>query len=154
MEEITFTRSRPHMKNDSCYVEQKNYSVVRRTVGYQRYDSDEELETLNELYGYLRLYTNFFLPVMKLREKVRTGSKVKKIYDEPKTPYLRLLESDFISEARKQNLSDIYVKLNPAELKRQISRLQDKLLKLNLLKEEKRRREVRDNTKDFEYIFS
>ena len=142
------------MKNDSCYVEQKNYSVVRRTVGYQRYDSDEELETLNELYGYLRLYTNFFLPVMKLREKVRTGSKVKKIYDEPKTPYLRLLESDFISEARKQNLSDIYVKLNPAELKRQISRLQDKLLKLNLLKEEKRRREVRDNTKDFEYIFS
>lgn len=154
IEEITFTRSRPYRKNDSCYVEQKNYSVVRRTVGYQRYDTDEELETLNELYGYLRLYTNFFLPVMKMKEKTRVGSKVKKIYDEPKTPYQRLLDSDFISKTRKQKLMDIYVKLNPAELKRQISRLQDKLLKLNLLKEEKRRKEVRDNTKDFEYISS
>lgn len=128
--------------------------MVRRTVGYLRYDTEAELETLNELYGYLRLYTNFFLPVMKLKEKTRTASKVKKIYDEPKAPYQRLLESDFISGTRKQKLMDIYVKLNPAELKRRISRLQDKLLKLNLQKEEKRRKEVRDNTKDFEYIFS
>jgi transposase InsO family protein len=64
--EITFTRSRPYRKNDNSFVEQKNYSVVRRAVGYLRYDTEEELEVLNKLYDYLRLYTNFFQPVMKL----------------------------------------------------------------------------------------
>jgi len=80
-EEITFTRGRPYRKNDSCYVEQKNYSVVRRNVGYFRYDTEEELMLLNELYNILRLYNNFFLPQMKLIEKTREGSKVKKRYD-------------------------------------------------------------------------
>ncbi|MFZ3121970.1 MAG: DDE-type integrase/transposase/recombinase [Thermodesulfovibrionales bacterium] len=78
---ITFTRSRSYRKNDSCFVEQKNYSIVRRSVGYYRYDTEEELKTINELYGYLRLYTNFFQPVMKLIEKTRIGSKVQKKYD-------------------------------------------------------------------------
>ena len=61
--QITFTRSRPYRKNDNCFVEQKNYSVVRRAVGNLRYDSEEELKSLNELYRHLRLYTNFFQPV-------------------------------------------------------------------------------------------
>ena len=60
-EHITFTRSRPYRKNDNCFIEQKNYSVVRRALGYLRYDTDEELEVINELYKVLRLYTNFFL---------------------------------------------------------------------------------------------
>ena len=76
-EKITFTRGRSYRKNDNCYVEQKNYSVVRRAVGYFRYDTDEEVDILNALYGYLRLYTNHFQPVMKLVEKVRIGSKVR-----------------------------------------------------------------------------
>ena len=59
-EEITFTRGRSYKKNDGCYVEQKNWSVVRRNVGYRRYDTEEELATLNQLYGYLGLYANFF----------------------------------------------------------------------------------------------
>lgn len=84
-EEITFTRARPYRKNDNCYVEQKNYSVVRRAVGYHRYDTARQLRLLNQLYSRLRLYTNYFQPVMKLKEKIRVGSKVKKKYDRPRT---------------------------------------------------------------------
>ena len=90
---ITFTRSRPYRKNDSCFVEQKNWSVIRRAVGYGRYDTDKELSILNEPYHYLRLYTNFFQPVRKLIKKERIGSKVIKRYDEAKTPYRRVLAS-------------------------------------------------------------
>src|SRR6185295_4127306 len=90
-ERITFTRARPHRKNDNCFVEEKNWSVVRRNVGYRRYDSAEEFEVLNELYSHLRLYTNYFLPTMKLVNKERVGSRVKKTYDQPKTPYKRVL---------------------------------------------------------------
>ena len=64
--EITFTRSRPYRKNDSYFVEQKHWSVIRRAVGYGRYDTDKELSILNKLYSYLRLYVNFFQPVRKL----------------------------------------------------------------------------------------
>ncbi len=81
---ITFTRNRPYKKDDNCYVEEKNYSIVRRFVGYYRYDTEEEFNILEELYSYLRLYTNHFLPVMKLQEKTKIGSKVKKKYDVPK----------------------------------------------------------------------
>lgn len=77
-EHIMFTRSRPYRKNDNCFVEQKNYSVVRKTVGYLRYDTEEELKIMNKLYGVLRLYTNFFQSSMKLLEKTRIGSKVVK----------------------------------------------------------------------------
>lgn len=151
--QITFTRSRPYRKNDSCFVEQKNYSVVRRAVGYQRYDTEQELKTLGELYRILRLYTNFFQPVMKLKEKIRIGSQVKKSYDQAQTPYQRVLASPFVSSQAKERLTQEYAKLNPAELKREISRLQDKLLKLAHLKEELRRKEGSEKTKDFEYIF-
>src|SRR5712692_4340942 len=82
-EEITFTRARAYRKNDNCYVEQKNWSVVRRALGYDRYDTPQQLRLLNQLYSRLRLYTNYFQPVMKLEEKIRVGSKVKKKYDQP-----------------------------------------------------------------------
>jgi len=128
-QKITFTRSRSSRKNDNCYVEQKNYSVVRRAVGYARYDDELQLRLLNELYGYLRLYTNFFQPVMKLKEKERIGSKVVKRYDKPQTPYHRLRQSPHLSKSEKEKLRTTYELLNPAELKRQIIRLQDELHK-------------------------
>lgn len=131
---ITFTRSRAYRKNDSCFVEQKNYSIVRRTVGYLRYDTEEELTILNELYLYLGYYTNFFQPVVKLVEKTRNGSKVSKKYDAALTPYRRVLKSKDIDDRIKEKLKAEYDVLNPAELKRKISKLQDKLLKLNSLK--------------------
>jgi hypothetical protein len=133
---ITFTRSRPYRKNDSCFVEQKNWSVIRRAVGYGRYDTEKELSILNELYVYLRLYVNFFQPVRKLIKKERIGSKVIKRYDEAKTPYQRVLESPNIKDEIKVKLRKEYDMLNPAELKRKITKLQNRLLKLNFLNQE------------------
>lgn len=137
-EQITFTRSRPHRKNDNCFVEEKNYSVVRRNVGYRRYDSPEELALLNELYGHLRLYTNYFLPTMKLIKKERVGSRVKKTYDQPQTAYKRLLASPHLKQADKKSLRKSYSTLNPALLKRNITKVQEKLVKLGAMKEKRK----------------
>lgn len=128
-EKITFTRGRAWRKNDGCFVEQKNYSVVRRAVGYARYETPEQWRLLNELYSHLRLYTNFFQPVMKLVSKERSGAKVKKTYDRPQTPYQRLLSDPSLSNAAQKRLNAQYGELNPAHLKRAISRLQTRLLK-------------------------
>jgi hypothetical protein len=128
-EKLSFTRSRPYRKNDNCFVEQKNYSVVRRAVGYQRYDTEAQLQLLNEIYASLRLYTNFFQPTMKLRSKERVGSKVTKRYDRAQTPYQRVLAAPQIAEAKKDLLRVKYATLNPAALKRKITRLQERLLK-------------------------
>jgi len=134
---ITFTRSRPYRKNDNCYVEQKNYSVVRRSVGYARHDTKEELTLLNELYQSLRLYTNFFQPVMKLKEKTRLGSKVIKRYDTPATPYKRLLQSPHISRTIKSKLEEEYRSLNPALLRREMTGVQEELMKIAAEKRKK-----------------
>lgn len=149
--EITFTRSRPYKKNDSCFVEQKNFSVVRRNVGYLRHDTDEELMILNELYIYLDSYVNYFQPVLKLILKTRVGSKVTKKYDKAKTPFRRVLESEHIDDKIKARLKIQYDSLNPAELKRKIARLQDKLLKLNTLKQ-KAGKETVINAEAYGYI--
>ena len=124
---ITFTRSRPYRKNDSCHVEQKNWSVVRRTVGYFRYSSEAQVAILNELYQVLRLYTNYFQPNLKLIHKERHGAKVKRTYDEARTPYQRILLCPHVTEEIKAALAEQYAGLNPAELKRQIIRFQDAL---------------------------
>ena len=92
-EKISFSRTRPSRKNDNPYVEQKNYSVVRRAVGYARYEGERERELVNELYDRLRLQINFFKPVMKMVAKQRRGSRIWKKYDVPKTPYRRICES-------------------------------------------------------------
>lgn len=126
-EKITFTRSRPLRKNDNCFVEQKNYTIVRRTTGYYRYEDDRQLELLEEIYRHLRLYTNFFLPVMKLVSKTRTGSTVHKQYDLPQTPFQRVLAHPQISDQAKAELSSQFEALNPAQLKRTISQLQTEL---------------------------
>ena len=140
-------------KNDSCFVEQKNYSVVRRNVGYLRYDTEEELNLLNELYIHLDHYTNYFQPVVKLVLKTRVGSKVTKKYDEARTPFRRVLECQYIDDKIKVKLKRQYDILNPAELKRKISRLQDRLLKLNTLKQKVRRDDTLDE-KSYGYIYT
>ena len=129
-EKITFTRGRAWKKNDGCFVEQKNYSVVRRAVGYARYEGHKSVRLLNSLYEQLRLYTNFFQPVMKLIAKERIGAKIKKTYDRPCTPCQRLLRSQALSAPAKRKLRAQYAALNPAQLKRNIYRLQTQLLKL------------------------
>jgi hypothetical protein len=120
MEQVTFTRSRPYKKNDQCYVEQKNWSVVRKTIGYRRYESTDALALFQAIYADLRLYVNFFQPVMKLVHKERQGSKVRKRYDEAKTPHQRIMASPEVIAKDKLRLQHNYFQLNPAELRRQI----------------------------------
>ena len=120
-ERITFTRSRSYKKNDSCHVEQKNWSVVRRLVGYDRYISRDALEALNRVYDLIRLYINFFQPVMKLVNKTRHGARVHKVYDTARTPYQRLLEDGVLTEAKRQELAATYHGLNPVILLKQIN---------------------------------
>jgi hypothetical protein len=148
---ITFTRNRPYKKDDNCYVEEKNYSIVRRFVGYYRYDTEEEFNILEELYSYLRLYTNHFLPVMKLQEKTKIGSKIKKKYDVPKTPYKRVLEYYInninITEEEKtfmEKLIEEHKRIDPCMLKDKITECQRKLIKLC---REKQRRNINLNYK-------
>ena len=97
---------------------------VRRFAGYDRYQGAEDLRRLNELYRWVRLYVNFFMPSQKLREKGREGSRVWKRYDPAKTPYQRVLDSTEVSAQRKRRLRAQYLKLNPAALHRRIERLQ------------------------------
>lgn len=124
---ITFTRGRAGRKNDSCYVEQKNYSLVRRYVGYGRYAGEEALGVLAELYGVLRLYWNFFQPVMQLVRKERVGSQLRKWHDKACTPYRRLLRSGVLSGEAEERLRVQYEGLNPMALHRQIVALQERL---------------------------
>jgi hypothetical protein len=129
-ERITFTRSRSYKKNDSCHVEQKNWSVVRRLIGYDRYNSRAALESLNRTYDLLRLYVNFFQPVMKLVAKTRHGAKVHKVYDIAQTPYQRLLKSGVLTEAKQHELAAMYHGLNPVLLLKQINENLEHLWKL------------------------
>ena len=127
-EKIKYSRSRPYMKNDNCFVEQKNSTHVRKPFGYLRYDIQEEIDILNDLYrNELRLYKNFFQTVMKLEKKVRIKDKIHRKYDKAKTPYHRIMESDQVDEKTKRELKKVYDKLNPAELKRNIDKKIKKL---------------------------
>ena len=128
-EHLTFTRSRSGHKNDSAQVEQKNWAVVRRFVGDLRFDTLAQLALLNQLYELLHFYINFFLPTTKLKEKVRQGSKVKRIYDDPQTPYARVLASPQVSRKVKTKLRAEYKQLNLVQLKRQIDHIVDQLWK-------------------------
>jgi hypothetical protein len=115
-EHVTFTRSRPYKKNDQAHVEGKNWTVVRRFLGYGRYEGDLARIEINELYRDIRLYVNFFQPVMKLVSKTRIDGKVKKVYDAAKTPYQRVLASDDVQQDKKDTLTELYPTLNPVAL--------------------------------------
>ena len=127
-EGLDFSRSRPYKKNDNCLVEQKNWTHVKKFVGYLRYDTEEELKILSDLYrNELRLYKNFFQPVIKLVSKERIGGRIHRRYDRAKTPHRRVMESKEVSENKKQELKKIYLSLNPAQLKRMIDAKLDEL---------------------------
>ena len=120
-EKLEFSRSRPYRKNDNCFVEQKNSQNVRKVFGYVRYDTEPEIEILNDLYHHeLRLYKNFFQPVMRLESKEREKGHIKRKYQRAKTPYRWLMDSQETPLAVKESLKAQYNSLNPAELKREI----------------------------------
>jgi hypothetical protein len=133
---IELTRSRPSKKNDNCYIEQRNLVVVRKYVGYERYDCIEAVEAMNELYKVLRLYLNFFQPTFKLqgkekRVKTTDGKQAakpyKRIYDQPQTPYRRVLARRDIDQTIKDQLTTQYESLNPKVLRDTIRALTTKL---------------------------
>lgn len=121
-EGITFTRSRPYKKNDQAHVEQKNGSVIRNLIGYDRYEGLEATRALNDVYDCLRLWINFFQPSAKLVEKHRVGSKVHKKYDQPQTPYQRVQASPDVSEEDKLALRQLFLTLDPLQLRKELDR--------------------------------
>lgn len=124
---ISYTRSREAIKNDQAYIEQQNYSIVRRFVGYSRLDTYEQMKIVNDLYLRLSDYQNFFQPVMRLKTKVRDGAKVTRKYSVAKTAYQRILERSDIEESIKKKLTERFLKLNPKRLILEITKLGIKL---------------------------
>jgi len=132
---IKFTRTRPYRKNDNCFVEQKNGDVVRKTVGYARFEGQNAFKALSDVYRYLNPLLNYFYPTIRLtaKEKLPSG-RYKKIYEkDPKTPCQRLLESPDISDECKAELRRRKAALNPVELKHALDGARDRLLKLSVI---------------------
>jgi hypothetical protein len=121
---IIFTRSRPYKKNDNAHIEQKNFTTVRQVLGYQRFDTDEVLTLMNELYrGPLRLYINFFQPSEKCIEKKRVGSRIIKKYDIAKTPYERVMLHPKTTQKTRDTLTTLFNSLDPFLLRKEIDTL-------------------------------
>jgi hypothetical protein len=125
---IRMSRSRPLHKNDNAWVEQRNWSHVRKMIGYRRFDTPEQLNVLNELYADLVLYKNFFQPTMKLARKRRVQGKLHREYEPAITPFERLLQSGQLDPKTLAQLKRIHDSLNPAELKRRIDSRRDELM--------------------------
>ena len=119
-EGIRLTRGRPYKKNDQAYVEQRNWTAVRRLVGYDRYGSRAAHAQFLRLYGLVTEYLNYFQPVRKRVGKERVDGRVRKRYDRAQTPYQRLLAADALDAATRADLAARYAALNPAHLRRQI----------------------------------
>jgi hypothetical protein len=126
-EDLVFTRSRPNRSNDSCYVEQKNWSVVRQAVGYARFEGQETVDLLNLFYEQLRLYNNFFKASQKLLKRERDGSKVSKKHDAATTPYRRLLLDPELDDFDKQKLKDTFATLDVWQLRANMDSLLSKI---------------------------
>jgi transposase InsO family protein len=124
---ISFTRGRAYKKNDQAWVEQRNWQSVRRLVGYGRYQSKAAYELMLKLYPLVDLQTNFFRPLRKLMAKERHGASVSKCYDEPRTPYQRLVASGALRAEDQARIDKQLEALNPAELHRKIDQLLRKL---------------------------
>jgi hypothetical protein len=127
---VEFTRCRPYRKNDQAWVEQKNGSVVRRTVGYRRFEGLEAAAVLARLYAVLRLFVNFFQPSFKLEAKSRDGAKVTKRYHPPATPCQRLMADARTSEAVRRRLETLCATLDPVRLLQEIRAAQQQLVGL------------------------
>lgn len=127
---FTLSRSRPYRKNDNAHVEQKNNDKVRKLVGYYRFDTEEEVNLLNQLYDQADLYDNFFIPSSKLIRKEFNEKRkvVKRVYGKPKTPYQRFLESRDVPKDNKRKIATLYRSLNMLTLRQKMDEIIDKLV--------------------------
>jgi len=128
---VGYTRSRAYKKNDNAHIEEKNWTIVRQYLGYQRLDNKKILTKLNNLYTKeLNFLINIFIPSVKLIKKQRIGSRIKKVHDKPKTPFQRLLESGIINEKKQQRLLTIVNGINPFEVQKVIKSKISEILNL------------------------
>src|ERR1022692_2690901 len=127
---IELTRSRPYRKNDQAWIEQKNGAVVRKMIGYRRFEGIAAAQALARLYAASRFFVNFFQPSFKLAEKSRTGAQVTKRYHAPQTPCERLLTHQATSEAMKARLQEVAEALDPLQLLEEIRAMQSHLVVL------------------------
>ncbi|MFQ5898266.1 MAG: hypothetical protein ACE5JN_08470, partial [Candidatus Methylomirabilia bacterium] len=128
---IQFTRGRPYKKDDNAHVEQKNWTHVRKLLGYVRYDSPEALAAMNALYRQnLRLFQNLFLPSVKLLKKVRVGARVRRVYDRPQTPLERVLASPAADPVKVAQLTTLRDRLDPFALAQAIDQQLERLYAL------------------------
>ena len=128
---IQFTRGRPYKKNDNAHIEQKNWTHVRKIFGYLRYDSQQALHAMNDLYRHeLRLLQNLFLPSMKLTDKVRVGSKLKRRYDKPLTPLDRLATCPQTDDAKVAELKKLRDGADPFELAKTVEQKLERVFQL------------------------
>jgi hypothetical protein len=125
---IVFTRCRPYRKNDQAWVEQKNGAIVRRIVGYRRYEGFEAAKALAQLYASVRLFVNFFQPSFKLAGKERHGARVRKRYHLPATPFQRLVADSRTSETTRHQLQLLAKDIDPVRLLQSIRILQEELV--------------------------
>ena len=129
--QIQFTRGRPYKKDDNAHIEQKNWTHVRKILGYLRYDSPQALDAINDLYHHeLRVLQNLFLPSMKLSEKVRVGSKLRRRYDKPLTPFERLLACPQADPAKLQELKKLRKGIDPFALANTIEQKLERIYQL------------------------
>jgi hypothetical protein len=131
-EHLTFTRGHPQVKSDQCYVEQKNGAIIRQVIGHDRLEGMQACRQVMELYFALRLYVNCFQPSMKLLEKQREGSHVRRVYDPAKTPLQRLLLSGILSTEKLQELTTSIDAINPVHLFDQIKQLQQAVFRCEM----------------------
>jgi hypothetical protein len=117
---VEFTRCRPYRKSDQAHIEQKNWVAVRQLIGYDRYEGERGAELMEEVYRDWQLLVNFFQPVRKLVGEERAGGRVRKIYDEARTPYRRMLGHPEVPEEEKVGLRELYLSLNPVRIKRRM----------------------------------
>jgi hypothetical protein len=129
-ESIAFTRCRPYRKNDQAWVEQKNGAVVRRIVGYRRFEGLEAAAALGRLYATVRLFVNFFQPSFKLAEKARDGARVKKRYHAAATPFQRLLADSRVAAETKERARAFHATLDPVALLREMRAAQQHLVEI------------------------
>ena len=124
---IQFTRGRPYKKDDNAHIEQKNWTHVRKLVGYERYDTGAAVDALNALYAEVRLLQNLFLPSVKLITRERVGARVRRRYDAPQTPLDRLLAGGTGDAATLAGLVQCRRRLDPFALAARIDQLLERV---------------------------
>lgn len=141
--QIQFTRSRPYKKDDNAHVEQKNWTHVRQLMGYYRFDNPKLVSLMNDLYANeVSLLFNFFYPCIKLIDKVRIQSRIKKKYDKPQTPYQRLMAATCLASGQKKALQDKFITLDPFDLQKTIQKKLKLIFKMVIVQNAKQKKAI------------